>query len=166
MAKINLNKNVLQAEKELDSFYKSHPFIKLQKVEALWYILCVSEEIMLMKTMDSIDDLHLAGQFVDEMKYILKYCMQWINQSCPPGGKIPNKSDQKLKNQAIEFLKIGREYQVFVVQYTLALDGYINIDVDNNSLVIDYPPNYDPRIEAYDMLIINDEKESKIDASK
>ena len=154
MAKIKLSKPVLAAELEIDSYHLAHPFIKLKKVEALWYLLCATEELMLKKSIELIDDPVLANQYVDEMKYVLKYCMQWVNLSCLNGGIIPSKSDQKLKNIAIEFLNISKKYQIFVVQYTLAYEGFIKMDVENHSLTVDYPPNYDSRIEAYNSLII------------
>ncbi|MCH7887584.1 MAG: hypothetical protein IIA58_06450 [Candidatus Marinimicrobia bacterium] len=153
MAKVNLDKPVLKAEIEIDRYHLTHPFIKLKKTEAFWYLFCAAEESMMMTTMNFPDDLYIAGNYVDSMKYVLKYCMQWINHSCTTGGKIPLKSNPKLKTLAIEFLNIGSEYQVFVVQYTLALKGILKMKAENYSLDVDYPPNYDRRIEAYNQLL-------------
>lgn len=165
MTKIKLSEPVLKAEVEIDTYHLDHPFIKIKKTEALWYLLCATEELMQKKSIALGDDFYLSNQYADEMKYVLKYCMQWINQSSPSGGKIPTKTDQKLKNQAIEFLNIGKEYQIFVIQYTLALDGFTIINVENHSLVVDYPPNSNPSIDAYNMLIIPELENEPMDST-
>ena len=94
MAKIKLSDPVLKAELEIDNYHLDHPFIKLNKVEVLWYLLCATEESMQTKSMELINDSYLGSLYIDEMKYVLKYCMQWINISCPSGGNIPTKTDQ------------------------------------------------------------------------
>ena len=97
MAKVKLSESVLKAEIEIDSYHLNHPFIKLEKVEAFWYLFCAAEEAMMMSMMNLKNDPYLASHHVDSMKYVLKYCMQWINHSSPTGGKIPSKSIPKLK---------------------------------------------------------------------
>lgn len=165
MVKINLDKSVLAAEQEIDNYYLSHPFIKLNKVEALWYLLCVSEENMMMNAMSPSDDLLFRNNYADNIKYVLKYCMNWINRSCPVGGIIPSKSDPKLKELAKEFLNIGFEYQIFVMQYTLAMSGYIKLKKEKNTLTVNFPYNYDRRFEAYNILVIPELLDKKIDVT-
>ena len=154
MPKSVLIESVLKAEKEIDNFYLTSPFINLNRIEALWYLLCAAEENCVLISMGREARFKKSFVLVDSMKYVLKYCMNWLFESCPTGGQVPKKCDPKLKRLAHEFLTIGFEYQIFVLQYSLAYSGIRTLKTDGNDIIVDDSTEIERRHNAYNNLIL------------
>lgn len=141
-----------EIETEIDNYYKSNPLLKLPFATAAWYLLASGENWGRMQTLSAKGTQHhtiIADDLVNE----LKDPMYWLYKDCEPNGQVPFVYNDDNFKASTDLIRLAREYRWFVLVYTGATNGWIDLDLQGSMI----QPKGDfftgIEYEAYDSLI-------------
>ena len=148
----NVSPELREVEKEVDNYYKSNPLMKLPFAAAAWSLLASGENWRRKQTQVDNGMQHhtiIADNLVNE----LKYSMYWLCEDCEPSGQVPFVYNGDNFKASLDLFKLAREYRWFVLVYTGATNGWIELDLQGSTI----QPKEDfftgIEYEAYDRLI-------------
>ena len=148
----NVSPELRKIEKEIDNYYKSNPLLKLPFATAAWYLLASGENWGRMQTLPDKGMQHhtiIADDLVNE----LKDPMYWLYKDCEPNGQVPFAYNGNNFKASLDLIRLAREYRWFVLVYTGATNGWIDLDLQGSTI----QPKEDfftgIEYEAYDRLI-------------
>ena len=147
-----LTPELKKAAEEVKNYYKSNPLVKLPFATAAWSFLAFVEDYMLIRTMriDGIQDLYvLSSEFLVE----LEHSMSWIYRTCQPNGQVPLTFDDHYYKASNDLFQLGKKYESFVFAYTCANHDWIELKVEDFTILPtgDFFKNYE--YELYNILI-------------
>lgn len=147
-----LTPELKRAAEEVTNHYKSNPLLKLPFATAAWSFLAFVEDYMLIRTMqiDGIQDLYvLSSEFLVE----LEHSMSWIYRTCQPNGQVPFTFDNNHHKASEDLFELGKKYESFVFAYTCANHDWIELKVEDFTILPtgDFFKNYE--YELYNILI-------------
>ncbi len=144
-----------EVEKEIDSYYKSNPLLKLPFATAAWYLLSSAEEYMLNEQiggLSRVQDIHnLGSDFITE----IEHSMSWIYHACEQSGQISIARDNDLYKASKDLFELGRKYDWFIFAYTCASGKDRVLDLELQGSTIQPTGDFFASIEyeAYNILI-------------
>ncbi len=141
-----------EVEKEIDNYYKSNPLLKLPFAAAAWSLLAYAENWQRrQRHFHSGTQAHaiIADDLVNE----LKYPVSWLYKVCEPGGQAPFVFDGDIFKTSQDLLKLAREYRWFVLVYTGATNGWIELDLQGSTIQPKDDFFMGIEYEAYDRLV-------------
>ena len=148
----NVSSKLREIEKEIDNYYKSNPLLKLPFATAAWYLLASGENWRRIQTLPDKGTQHhtiIADDLINE----LKYPMYWLYKDCEPNGQVPFVYNGDNFKASLDLIRLAREYRWFVLVYTSANNGWIELDLQESTI----QPKEDfftgIEYEAYDRLI-------------
>ena len=147
-----LTPELKKAAEEITNYYKSNPLVKLPFATAAWSFLAFVEDYMLIRTrqIDGIQDLHvLNSEFLVE----LEHSMSWIYRNCQPNGQVPSTFDHNHYKASNDLFELSKKYESFVFAYNCAKHGWLELKVEDFTILPtgDFFKNYE--YEVYNILI-------------
>ncbi len=122
-----------KVEKEIDSYYKSNPLLKLPFAAAAWYLLAYAEDMMFKDIIGS-STLQERAMIVDNFVYELKDPMNWLYRGCQRGGKVPFAYNDRRHKASQDLYKLGQKYTDFVTAYTFASNNWIELELKGTTI--------------------------------
>ncbi len=130
----NVSPELRKIEKEIDSYYKSNPLLKLPFATAASYLLRSAEEYILEEQIEGIagiQDLHALGSdFIIE----LEHSVFWLHRDCEHDGEIPFAYDPDIHKASKDLFKLGRKYDLIVFAYTCASEGILELELQGSTI--------------------------------
>ena len=149
----NVSCELREIEKEIDSYYKSNPLLKLPFATAAWSLLAYAEDYILNEQSDrisSIQDIHALGSdFITE----LEHSVSWLHHNCEQGGKISDAYNSDLYNASKDLFELGQKYDLVVFAYTYATDGALELELQGSTIQPTGDFFASIEYEAYNILI-------------
>ena len=147
-----LTPELKRAAEEVTNYYKSNPLLKLPFAPAAWSFLAFVEHYMLIRTMriGGIQDLYvLSSEFLVE----LEHSMSWIYRTCQPNGQVPFTFDNNHHKASEDLFELGKKYESFVFAYTCANHDWIELKVEDFTILPtgNFFKNYE--YEVYNILV-------------
>jgi len=148
-----LTKELREVEKQIDNYYKENPLIKLPFANSAWYFMSFCEDISFKEFYSDRGSIHDAAAFADNFVVHLTYPFLWLRNSCPQGGQVPFKFDERCYKAAWDISVLGENYIPFESAFTLASRGLLELRLEGTNIIPS--PDYSPetKYEAYDRLI-------------
>ena len=147
-----LTPELKQAEEEIDNYYKSNPLVKLPFATAAWSFLAFVEDYMLIRStqIDGIQDIYVLGS---EFLVELEYSIAWLYSACQPDGQGSFNFDDDHYKASMDLFELGKKYESFVFAYTCANHDWIELKVEDLTILPtgDFFENFE--YEAYNILI-------------
>ena len=148
----NVSPELREVEKEIDSYYRSNPLVMLPFATATWSLLASGENWRRKQTqVDNGMQHHTI--IADDLVNKLKYSMSWLCEDCEPSGQVPFVYNGDNFKASLDLIRLAREYRWFVLVYTGATNGWIELDLQGSTI----QPKEDfftgIEYEAYDHLI-------------
>jgi len=150
-----VSQKVRQAEDEIDQVYKSNLLLSIPYITALWHLLVIYEDIIFLNCFGSntISRKESSAMCVN-LNYGLKTAINWLKHNNKIQGSIPPLNiDPILYDAAVDLLSLALDYQTFVIAFTYASRGLINIHLQEKKLIHNYNLNKESQYEAYNELI-------------
>ena len=154
-----VSKNILSSElraveQEIDRYYRKNPLLKLPFAEACWYLLAHVEDHFYKLAIER-DRLSLyeIDSVIDQTLSNLRYPLFWLFSTCPPGGKVPFRYDDKRYQDSQDLLRLGEKYLDFTVAFTYASRGIVGLTLQDNQLYPTRRLHKDNPYEAYNRLV-------------
>ena len=168
-----LTPKLREIEKEIDLHYKSNPLVNLPFATAAWSFLVFAEERMLMAQVDRVETRPASGENMnprlvvrprqltpqenvmigDNLVNELKDPMRWLYRDCEQGGQVPFAYHDDVYKASWDLFKLGQEYRWFVLAYTHASNGWIQLDLQGTTIQPTGNFFTDKEHEAYNRLI-------------
>ena len=94
----------------------------------------------------------------DNLMVNIQYPLAWLSKSCKPGKNKNYEYSDVNYSDSNEMCKLAIEYNAFSSAFTYASHGIIALDLHNTDIVIEDKLFFDSRYEAYDRLVLLQEK--------
>ena len=170
--KINLLTEDLRiAEKEIDLHYESNPLVKNNFAYSAWTLLAVAEDsIVVPQIRDFLKNkkrgLQLEALIADYFINNLNYPLRWLYNSCPFEGVLPFTFNDDAYQAAYNLFKLGENYNLFVVIFSYASQGFIELKLEGTSIVPSNRLSPTLKYEAYNRLIRSSSKYPKLNSEE
>ena len=130
----NLTPELRKAEKEVDHHYKSNPLMNLPFATAVWHLLVVAEDDVLIKEFTGINGIQDRHALASDFGVELGHAMSWLYNACELGGQVSFVPDDNLYKAARDLFELGRKYDWFVFAYTCASNGVLGLELQGSTI--------------------------------
>ena len=126
-----LTPELRRIENEIDSYHKSNPLVNLPFATAAWSLLAFGEDHMLSEHPDGIQDLQRQ---ITDFVFELKHPLRWLYRACRQTDQISVAYDDAMFKASWDLFKLAQEYDWFVLAFTYASCGEIELDLQNSTI--------------------------------
>ena len=150
----HVSKELRDIETQIDNCFKMNPLIQLPFGSAAWYYMAFCEDSAFMALSKLTNKtIHEEAAFADTFIFNLKNPFYWLFSSCEEGGEPPCSYDADNYQASIDLSELAKNYEHFETAFTYASRGYVELSLEDSTIVSTHDFLSDTRYEAYDRLV-------------